>query len=351
MTIGETLKRARKKMDLTLDDVAHTTKIAKMFLIALENDDITSLPQGVYTRNFLRTYAKFLKLDEDIITAEYHEQYAIKPHFIAQHEQTKLDNLTFKKKRNRYLTILLILIAVPALGFFLYQKYGPGIDGFFDQWKEPPPVGVETPSAQTPPADEGKAQVPKEQPGGNEPVKPAEPAETVDPAAPDSESQNQQGSESEDVEGEGDPPIETETQPPPEQAAEIPIEEPQLEEPVYLPVIRLEDVLWTPPENQGNEIEDMFAIEGLARVWVKVTVDGVVLTERYLDKGMVRYYRYGQVNSVIVGDSRYVVIQDGTAFRKFPQTISTTISVDGFGPGEFMKRVNANLVRFLPPED
>ena len=48
-------------MDLTLDDVAQTTKIAKMFLIALENDDITSLPQGVYTRNFLRTYAKFLK--------------------------------------------------------------------------------------------------------------------------------------------------------------------------------------------------------------------------------------------------------------------------------------------------
>lgn len=52
MTIGETLKRARKKVELDLDQVADATKIAKMFLIALENDDISSLPSGVYARNF-----------------------------------------------------------------------------------------------------------------------------------------------------------------------------------------------------------------------------------------------------------------------------------------------------------
>ena len=118
MTIGENLKRARTKMNLDLEEVAQKTKIAKMYLIALENDDLSSMPGGVYTRNFLRTYAKFLNLDEDILTAEFHEQYAVKPHFVLQQEQAKIDDLHFQKQRRRFgvfVTILLVIGGAAAV--------------------------------------------------------------------------------------------------------------------------------------------------------------------------------------------------------------------------------------------
>ena len=216
------------------------------------------------------------RLDEDIITAEYHEQYAIKPHFIAQHEQTKLDNLTFKKKRNRYLTILLIVIAVPALGSSFTKNTDLELVFFLINGRSLLRLGLKHPRCKRPLWTKRKRKFQKTT-RWKRACQPAEPAETVDPVASDPEPQNQQGSESEDLSAKGIRPWKHKPAGLPNKRRNT-VEEPQIEEPVYLPVIRLEDVLWTPPENQGNEIEDMFAIEGLARVWVKVTVDGVVLT-------------------------------------------------------------------------
>src|SRR4028118_465595 len=63
--IGLVLERARKDRGLSLEEAERATKIRKRYLIGLENDDYTVLPDAVYARGFLKTYANFLGLDGD----------------------------------------------------------------------------------------------------------------------------------------------------------------------------------------------------------------------------------------------------------------------------------------------
>lgn len=69
--IGETLREAREAKNLTLRDVEAATKIRLKYLEALENEDYSQLPGRVYTIGFLRSYAKFLELDDYALIAEF----------------------------------------------------------------------------------------------------------------------------------------------------------------------------------------------------------------------------------------------------------------------------------------
>ena len=61
--VGRTLERARKDRGLSLDEAERVTKIRKRYLVGLEADDYTVLPDAVYAQGFLKTYANFLGLD------------------------------------------------------------------------------------------------------------------------------------------------------------------------------------------------------------------------------------------------------------------------------------------------
>jgi cytoskeleton protein RodZ len=62
-SVGQQLRQARETFSLTLDQVAHTTRIRHHYLQAMEADDFGALPSATQARGFLRTYATFLKLD------------------------------------------------------------------------------------------------------------------------------------------------------------------------------------------------------------------------------------------------------------------------------------------------
>ena len=68
--IGLVLERARKDRGLSLEEAERATKIRKRYLIGLESDDYTVLPDAVYVRGFLKTYANFLGLDGDGLSEE-----------------------------------------------------------------------------------------------------------------------------------------------------------------------------------------------------------------------------------------------------------------------------------------
>jgi transcriptional regulator with XRE-family HTH domain len=70
--IGRVLERARKDKGLSLEDAERATKIRKRYLIGLERDDYTVLPDAVYARGFLKTYANFLGLDGTGLSQELH---------------------------------------------------------------------------------------------------------------------------------------------------------------------------------------------------------------------------------------------------------------------------------------
>ena len=70
-TFGEDLRREREMRGVTLEEISESTKISVRLLSALEADDFTKLPGGVFTRSFIRSYAQYLGLDEEHVLAEY----------------------------------------------------------------------------------------------------------------------------------------------------------------------------------------------------------------------------------------------------------------------------------------
>lgn len=69
--LGQILKTEREKQGHTLQSVADTTKINLSVLSAIEEGDVDHLPQESFLKGFIRTYAKFLRLDPKEIIALY----------------------------------------------------------------------------------------------------------------------------------------------------------------------------------------------------------------------------------------------------------------------------------------
>jgi cytoskeletal protein RodZ len=72
--LGEELKSRREKLGLTLAQISEVTRIGTRFLRAIETDDFSILPEGIYTRSFIRAYAKHVHMDEEQAMRLYQEQ-------------------------------------------------------------------------------------------------------------------------------------------------------------------------------------------------------------------------------------------------------------------------------------
>ena len=74
--IGAILEKKRLEKGLSLKEVEQATKIRTRYLEGLEREDPTSLPDPVYARGFLKTYANFLGLDGEQLSREFRDHRA-----------------------------------------------------------------------------------------------------------------------------------------------------------------------------------------------------------------------------------------------------------------------------------
>jgi len=65
LTFGEELRRERLVREVSLEEISASTKISIRLLTALEASDVAKLPAPVFTRGFIRAYARHLGLDPD----------------------------------------------------------------------------------------------------------------------------------------------------------------------------------------------------------------------------------------------------------------------------------------------
>lgn len=70
-TIGERLQQARQRIGLSLDEVSEKLKIRKDWIIKFEANEFDSKLPAIYAKGFLRSYVRFLKLNEQTILSEY----------------------------------------------------------------------------------------------------------------------------------------------------------------------------------------------------------------------------------------------------------------------------------------
>ena len=74
--IGSTLRQARERRRLGLDQAEAETKIRARYLRALEEEEFDVLPGPAYVKGFLRTYAEHLGLDGTLFVDEYNSRYS-----------------------------------------------------------------------------------------------------------------------------------------------------------------------------------------------------------------------------------------------------------------------------------
>ena len=70
-SFGEKLKKEREKKKITIEEISASTKIGTRMLQALEENKFNQLPGGIFNKGFVRSYARFVGLDEDQTVAEY----------------------------------------------------------------------------------------------------------------------------------------------------------------------------------------------------------------------------------------------------------------------------------------
>jgi cytoskeleton protein RodZ len=79
MDLGTTLRGARERRGLSLPELARITKIKIDTLRAIESDAFDRLPGGIFTRGFLRSYAREVGVDPEDAVRRYREEFEIQP--------------------------------------------------------------------------------------------------------------------------------------------------------------------------------------------------------------------------------------------------------------------------------
>jgi cytoskeleton protein RodZ len=166
---GARLRDARERRGVSLRDIAGATKISVAVLEALERDDISKLPGGIFGRAFVRSYAVEVGLDPETTIQDFITQFP-NDSVTAGHPTSDRgeDSVAFEGERRTAATFLwLIAISVPIVAGVLYfatlgrrsamQPSRPqAIAGGTDAPSPPeslaqPPPAVSEPATQPPP--------------------------------------------------------------------------------------------------------------------------------------------------------------------------------------------------------
>ena len=121
---GGKLRQARERRGVSLRQIAATTKISVAALEALERNDISKLPGGIFSRAFVRSYAIEVGLDPDETVREFLERFggqtAAAPaparQVLLAEEESGFDS----QQRMAGVVLKLVLISVPLVGVILY---------------------------------------------------------------------------------------------------------------------------------------------------------------------------------------------------------------------------------------
>jgi cytoskeletal protein RodZ len=71
LTLGEKLQQAREARGITISEVAEQTRISSLYLEAIENNDYRTLPGGIFNKGFVKSYARYVGLDEQEALQDY----------------------------------------------------------------------------------------------------------------------------------------------------------------------------------------------------------------------------------------------------------------------------------------
>ena len=78
-SLGEFLRDARKKQNISLEDARDSTKLSLPILRCIESNDFENMPAEAFCRGFYVMYAKYLQLDHTEVLARYLDARGLSP--------------------------------------------------------------------------------------------------------------------------------------------------------------------------------------------------------------------------------------------------------------------------------
>lgn len=119
---GRKLREARERRGISLRQIANATKISVVALEALERNDVSRLPGGIFSRAFVRSYALEVGLEPEQAIQEFIAQFpqdsVTAGHAQADHIE---DNEALESDRRMAMTFLrIIAVSIPIAGLVLY---------------------------------------------------------------------------------------------------------------------------------------------------------------------------------------------------------------------------------------
>lgn len=123
-SVGEFFKQVRETKGLTVDEVASKTRIRTDFVKALEDGNFAKLPDQVFARGFVRSYARSLGLDEEDAIHRFIQSAGAFYEKQDERERLKVRQAEEERKRqaNRKAVAVAIGIAVLTLIFLLSRE-------------------------------------------------------------------------------------------------------------------------------------------------------------------------------------------------------------------------------------
>lgn len=178
---GTFLRQAREQRGVTLQELAVTTKISARVLEALERNDPSRLPGGIFARAFVRAYAREVGLDPDAAVAKFVSAFPAESGADEMPLATSAVEAESFEYRRRIVRVAARLLGVALIAAFLvfiyYTRIRPGSVG-------PGPGTGQAPAAYVPPTPPAVLpQSPPAQPAST-PVPVADPPVAAAAAAP-----------------------------------------------------------------------------------------------------------------------------------------------------------------------
>jgi len=170
-TFGERLRREREMRGVGLNEIAAATKIGTRSLKALEEEDFSKLPGGIFNKGFVRAYARFLGMNEDQAVADYvsaageaeQSSDAVMERLAAESER-RAEEKRIERQREKAggplltwntIALVVVLAAVGLLGWEYFshkrakteQAAGPAVTAPAPAPQQTVPTPVENPGA------------------------------------------------------------------------------------------------------------------------------------------------------------------------------------------------------------
>jgi cytoskeletal protein RodZ len=123
---GSKLREARERKGVSLRQIANATKISVGVLEALERDDISRLPGGIFSRAFVRSYAIEIGLEPEEAIRDFIVQFPNDSVTAGHPASTHMEDSEALESDRRMATTFLRLvgISVPIAGAVLYFGMG-----------------------------------------------------------------------------------------------------------------------------------------------------------------------------------------------------------------------------------